>query len=106
LKDYAWFYSNSEGTTHPVAQKTPNAFGLYDMYGNVRQWVQDKYKIDITEHTNQSPSEDGGFYRVVRGGSWRCDAQHARSAERNYLGPRSVYDDLGVRFVREIKSDP
>jgi formylglycine-generating enzyme required for sulfatase activity len=103
LEDHAWYGENSEGRTHPVGQKKPNPWGLYDMHGNVREWVQDKYHISY----NGAPSdgsawEDGsGGARIDRGGSWLYDAWGCRSADRcAVLGARTP--DLGFRLLKEL----
>ena len=73
LVEVAWFHDNSDGRTHPVGEKKPNGFGLYDTLGNVWEWVQDWYGEDYYSHSPESdPKGPGsGEYRVSRGGSWR-----------------------------------
>lgn len=102
LKECAWYAENSGRKTHPIGQKKPNSWGLYDMHGNVWEWVQDKW------HDNSTPSngsiwEDGdGSFRVSRGGSWYCDPDSCRSAARFSRAPESRFANLGFRLVREL----
>ncbi len=101
LGDYAWFYDNSGSKTHDVGQKNPNPWGLYDMHGNVWEWVQDIYQSSYNSApTDGSAWEGGGSVRVVRGGSWFSYAGGCRSAFRSLYdpGPRSL--DLGFRLLR------
>jgi len=89
LGDYAWNSGNSGGKTHPVGQKRPNAWGLYDMYGNVFEWCQDWYDSD---YYGQSPAADpkgpsSGMDRVLRGGCWNSGAGRCRSAFRSHYLP-------------------
>ena len=72
LEDYAWYWENSEGSTHPVGQKKPNPWGLYDMHGNVCEWVQDEWHDSYDRApTNGSAWESGdGAAPVSCGGSW------------------------------------
>ena len=101
LDEMGWYESNSGSKTHPVGEKKPNAWGLYDMHGNVWEWCQDWF---VTYST--SPASDpcmldsnGGSCRVDRGGSWNCDARNCRSAGRDGGTPDVRYDDLGFRTV-------
>lgn len=101
LGRYAWYDKNSGETTHPVGQKEPNAWGLYDMHGNVWEWVQDWYGEN---YYRNSPSTDprgpsSGSYRVDRGGSWGDDAAYCRAAYRSSLSPANRYGSLGVRLA-------
>ncbi|MCX9084939.1 MAG: formylglycine-generating enzyme family protein [Candidatus Methanoperedens sp.] len=108
LDGYAWHKGNSDGETHPVGQKKPNPWGLYDMHGNVWEWVQDSYRSDykITP-TDGSAWEGGdgwlwdifGSKRVFRGGSW-YGANCCRSAHRNYREPDHRNTALGFRLLR------
>jgi formylglycine-generating enzyme required for sulfatase activity len=90
LGDFAWFYDNASETTHPVGKKKPNAWGLFDMHGNVAEWVLDAYAAEGYKKFAGKPrkwSEAIGwptelFPRVVRGGSWDSDAAACRSAAR------------------------
>jgi len=78
LGDYAWYYGNSQDKTHPVGQKRPNAWGLYDMYGNVCEWCEDS---------------------CLRGGSWGNNPVYCRSACRfinNRRVPRNYFNGFRV----------
>ena len=71
LGEYAWFNGNSGGKTHPVGQKRPNAFGLYDMHGNVWEWCWDVYAAYNANSPGADPDgPSGASGRVIRGGCW------------------------------------
>ena len=101
---YAWYTLNSSGATHPVGQKAPNPWGLYDVHGNVREWVQDWYAADyyssspVTDPTG--PATGSGSGRVIRGGSWDDVAVDLRSASRFGASPVSSDHTIGFRLVR------
>ena len=99
LGDYGWYGANSGQTTRGVGEKKPNAWGLYDMHGNVWEWCQDWY--DGGYYAN-SPADDPtgpatGTIRVIRGGHWNYGAGICRSAIRKGCGPGDRYDGLGFR---------
>ncbi len=101
INGYAWWIANSDSTTHSVAGKLPNAWGLYDMSGNVFELCEDWYHASY----NGAPSDGSPWldttpfeYRVVRGGSWLSDA--ARSASRGYRSPGTSSYRGGFRLAR------
>ncbi len=101
LGDYAWYNGNSNGKAHPVAQKKPNAFGLYDMHGNITELCLDildnEYYAKSKPVDPQGPTS--GNRRIARGGTWWFDSRMARSACRGpYLGPNWPSRD-GFRVV-------
>lgn len=91
--------------TTPVGSYDPNAWGLYDMHGNVYEWCQDWFDTDYYEACKKQgvaqnpPGPETGSNRVLRGGYWRGDAQGCRSANRNRDRPELRYDDIGFRLV-------
>ncbi len=105
LDQYAWYSENSEHRTHPVGEKKSNAWGLYDMYGNVFEWCQDwfdegYYKVSPLGDPTGPTS---GSRRVVRGGSWNAVAWACRSAGRGGLAPGN-HDSVGLR-VSQVPAD-
>jgi len=103
LPDHAWFDGNSEGSTHPVGLKKPNAWSLYDMHGNVWEWVQDRYgPYPEGAYTDPQGSETGAS-RIMRGGSWNLGATYCRAESRNYETPGYRFQNLGFRLLLEIK---
>jgi formylglycine-generating enzyme required for sulfatase activity len=106
LGQYAWYSANSQRTTHPVGQKRPNAFGLFDMHGNVWQYCEDwfyKYP-DGPVSDPRSPSQPARE-RVFRGGSWLDPAEVARSAYRRAYPPNFGYNLAGIRPAKSIPAE-
>jgi formylglycine-generating enzyme len=107
LGEYAWFEENAGGHPRPVGQKLPNAWGLYDICGNVWEWCNDFYKVDYyQESPPQDPKgPDAGQTKVVRGGAWRFSNETCRSGYRYNENPGYAdvcfgYDIYGFRCVR------
>jgi formylglycine-generating enzyme required for sulfatase activity len=100
LGKYAWFGDNAGNTTHPVGTLQPNAWGLYDMHGNVWEWVQDGYDKYVAGPVTDPQGPAAGSYRVIRGGSWLYVARNCRSAYRYHNAPGFRNDSLGFRLLR------
>jgi len=102
LGDYAWYRENSGDKTHPVGKKNPNPYGLYDMHGNVYDWVQDKWHSNY----NGAPTDGSawgsgdGAGRVIRGGSWNFNARYCRSSDR-CIDPGDRCYIVGFRLLEE-----
>ncbi len=104
LDEYAWYIGNSDSKTHAVGLKNPNPWGLYDMYGNIWEWVQDEWHEDYDgAPSNGTAWEDGNSLdRVSRGGSWLCSTVFCRSAGRFRRESESRFGNLGFRLLREL----
>jgi len=107
LGTMGWFEENSGGNTHPVGQKEPNAWGLFDMHGNVWEWVWDWHaRYPDSPVRNPTGPKGGGSYRVIRGGYWYGDARYCRSAIRFGRRPDYRFDSLGFRLSRSVSLGP
>ena len=102
IGNYAWYSANSNSKTHEVGKKLPNAFGLYDMHGNVAEMCWDWYTDynNLTEELNNPMGASSGAIRIDRGGSWVDFASDTRSAQRFGGPPNSWGKILGFRVVR------
>ena len=114
LRQYSWFAENSDQKTHPVGQKKPNRWGLYDLSGNVSEWCDDVYSPTFytgspIDNPTGPPNPGADVRRVIRGGSWKSSADQCRSAARQ--GERTGDSDAcfstdycGFRCVRRVTS--
>lgn len=103
LGDYAWYSNNSDKKTHPVGQKKPNSFGLYDIHGNVwemcEDWFDNSYYKQFENKAAVDPKgPEEGSYRVDRGGSWNDFQRDVSVSNRGYWLPELRYDDIGFRL--------
>ncbi len=121
LDRIGWYCGNSgernpvgNKKPHPVARKTPNAWGIHDMNGNVQEWVQDSCKwrsllkgrvgviTDTYRDNIENPLSRKGDRKIFRGGSWNTSARYSRSANRSYFRPKAVRNNIGFRVVRSL----
>jgi len=100
LDELGWYDKNAGGTTHLVGQKRPNAWGLYDMHGNVWEWVSDWFASYSAGSVTDPTGASSGAYRVFRGGSWPDTAGNCRSAIRSGYLPGFRFNFLGFRLLR------
>jgi formylglycine-generating enzyme required for sulfatase activity len=110
LKDYACFDDNSDRGPNPVGRKPANAWGLFDMHGNVWEWCADRWAGD---YYAQSPVDNptgpaSGTSRVIRGGSWTDPAEECLSSSRDRCRAATIFNDIGFRVALDAaaKGEP
>lgn len=104
LTQYGWYTDNANGTAHAVGIKLPNAFGLFDMHGNLFEWCHDFFDESWYQisPTNDPQGPTSGSFHVVRGGHWNSTADNCRSAHRLNHTPSHRFNHLGFRCVRAL----
>lgn len=101
IDQYAWYGENADKKTHPVGQKKPNPWGLYDMHGNVWEWTCSVYSEEYAMSEKCADDPKSNAKRVIRGGAWSFYAKGMRSADRRYYAPANRLSYIGFRLVRE-----
>ena len=97
----AWYGGISGNQVHTVGGKRPNELGIYDMSGNVQEWVSD-WCADYSRRSQTNPKgPSGGDYRVIRGGGWKSGRLNCRVSDRDFHLPSMRSDDFGFRLVLE-----
>jgi formylglycine-generating enzyme required for sulfatase activity len=104
LERYGWYDRNSSGQPHPCGELKPNDLGLFDMHGNVWQWMQDA----LTHKLGGKENDRGELvlrvsFRVIRGGSWDYNAGPCRAAHRGWNASVAQFNHLGFRLARVIR---
>ncbi len=99
LGEYAWYNKNAGKETHPVGEKKPNRWGLYDMHGKVWEWCQDWMAIYPPGASTDPQGLNGGASRVAHGGSWRDVSAGCRAAIRGSNDPADSTSDCGFRIA-------
>jgi len=97
LGEIAWWYQNSDGKPHPVAQKKANAFGLYDMLGNIQEWAADWFGAYSADAATDPRGPSEGQVRVLRGGYWGARVFAVRVSHRTTRAPNARGELTGVR---------
>ncbi|MBU1701252.1 MAG: formylglycine-generating enzyme family protein [Candidatus Eisenbacteria bacterium] len=102
LNEIGWYCGNSNLSRHDVGQLIPNAWGLYDMHGNLWEWCYDGYISDYEILAEQDPVflDESNGHRVIRGGDWRYNSRNCRSASRHSSSPIFSDEGTGLRPVR------
>lgn len=107
LGDYAWHHYNTDDSTHPVGQKKPNGLGIYDMSGNVSEWVWDgynkKYYETSPKDNPKAPLDEHEIERVIRGGSWVSNPWAIRTTDRSRNAPDTKDPVCGFRLALSIQ---
>jgi len=104
IKDVAWYADNSADRVQLCAQKKPNAFGLYDMSGNVFEWCWDYWGAYGKEALDNPTGAKSGAYRIIRGGSWQSDATQCVTTYRGGSAAQEKSKDIGFRIVRSARA--
>jgi formylglycine-generating enzyme required for sulfatase activity len=103
ISTVAWYGENSDGKTHPVGTKQANGYGVYDMSGNVWEWVEDGWHKNYTgAPVDGSAWQASDSSHILRGGSWYYDPMIIDAAERNWNVPSFRYSTLGFRLARSL----
>jgi len=102
MREYGWIALTHEGTSYPVGQKAPNAWGLHDMLGNVFEWVGDWRAPYAAEAQTDPAGPATGTMGIIRGGDWYHDDQVGRCAARANSLPQNARYTSGFRVVRDL----
>jgi formylglycine-generating enzyme required for sulfatase activity len=101
LDDIAWYWGNSQFSTHPVGKKKPNAFGLYDMLGNVVEWTYTWYWVQLNQENINPTGPSTAEYKELRGGGWWDDPELVRASYRRRFETNDEDYNIGFRCVSQ-----